>query len=130
MAQLSSGTRKTILLVEDHEDTRKITAVMMRARGFEVVTAASFREALLAAEEESIDFVIADIGLPDGNGYDLMEQLAEQFGVNGIALTAHGRSEDKARAAQSGFLQHFTKPISAERLEAMLEIVRGVLRPV
>lgn len=88
-----------ILLAENQEDTRKITATMSRARGFDVVAAASVQEALLVAEEENIDFFIADIGLPDGNGYDLMGQLADQFGLNGIALTAHGLQADKERAA-------------------------------
>lgn len=118
----------TILLVEDHEDTRKITATMIQARGFDVVTAASVQDALLVAKEENIDFVIADIGLPDGNGYDLMKQLTEQFGINGIALTAHGLQADKQRAACCGFLQHYTKPISASILDSMLEVARAVFR--
>lgn len=124
----SAERRLKILLVEDHDDTRKITAELIQARGFDVVPAATAAAARQAAKEERIDFVIADIGLPDGDGYTLMSELAEGRGLNGIALTARGQQSDKIKAANSGFLQHFTKPISKTTLDSMLEIIRYVFR--
>ncbi|HXI52005.1 MAG TPA: PAS domain S-box protein, partial [Candidatus Saccharimonadales bacterium] len=60
-----------ILLVEDHEPTRTVLSQLLVRRKFKVTTAGSVEEAMAAAYEDSIDLLISDIGLPDGNGFDL-----------------------------------------------------------
>lgn len=117
-----------MLLVEDHEATRVTTARLIRARGFQVMMAGTVAEALRQAASQKFDFLITDLGLPDGNGFDLMEDLAEKFGTNGVAVSGYGMQSDKDRAARSGFLQHFTKPFSIDSLDKILAIAREVAR--
>ncbi len=64
---------------------------------------------------------MSDIGLPDGNGIDLMVQLTRDYGLRGIALSGYGMDEDFARTKQAGFLAHLIKPIDFERLSQVIE---------
>jgi len=65
--------------------------------------------------------LISDIGLPDGNGFDLMTELrAANKHLQGIALTGYGMEEDMARSQNAGFASHLVKPVRVESLEAAL----------
>lgn len=120
--------RITVLLVEDHEPTRVTTERLIKARGFEVVVAGTAADAVRQAKAQRIDFLISDVGLPDGNGYDLMEHLAENFGTYGVAVSGFGTQADKDRALRSGFLRHFTKPFTIECLDDILATAREIVR--
>jgi two-component system, chemotaxis family, CheB/CheR fusion protein len=114
-----------ILLVEDHLDTAEALADLLRDRGYQVTTAASFAEALTRAEapgEHGIDLVVSDLGLPDGSGLDLMRQLSERHGLAGIALSGYGMEEDVRKSHEAGFRKHLTKPVDVRALE---EAIRG-----
>ncbi len=113
-----------ILLVEDHAPTRGPLVLILSRRGYAVTAAASAAEALAAAEGQSFDLVLSDIGLPDMDGYALMRQLRARFGMIGVALTGYGMESDVANSADAGFVGHLTKPIHVEALERM---VRSVL---
>jgi PAS domain S-box-containing protein len=109
-----------ILLVEDHEPTRMSLARLLMHRSFEVLTAASLAEARALAQSKEFHLLISDIGLPDGNGYDLMVELNKQRPVKGIALTGYGMEHDVARSQQAGFVAHLTKPVGIQSLELAL----------
>src|SRR6185295_254111 len=85
-----------ILLVEDHADTAEAIAELLRLLGHEVTVALTLSAGLAAAEEShsrgpgGIDLVVSDLGLPDGNGLDLMRELAGRYGLKGIALSGYG----------------------------------------
>jgi CheY-like chemotaxis protein len=111
-----------ILLVEDHEPTRSTLAHILERRHHKVVIAASAREAMAIAEKEDIDVVISDIGLPDGNGYDLFKKIHDISPVvKGIALSGYGMENDLARSRNIGFQAHLIKPVKIEALEKALE---------
>jgi len=112
-----SGVR--ILLVEDHEATRNALTVLLLNRHHKVHTAGSIKEARDALSEGKFDLLISDIGLPDGNGNDLMHELKPQH-LPGIALTGYGMDEDIERSYEAGFVAHLTKPIRIDSLEAAL----------
>jgi CheY-like chemotaxis protein len=116
----SPGKDIQILLVEDHGPTRTTLAHLLERRRFTVVTAASISEARALAEKQRFDLLISDIGLPDGNGYDLMEELGKRFTLQGIALTGYGMEQDVNRSQQAGFLFHLTKPVRMESLDRAL----------
>ncbi|HEU6448616.1 MAG TPA: ATP-binding protein [Verrucomicrobiae bacterium] len=116
---VSSGGK--VLLVEDHEPTRLALTHLLQRRHFEVVPAATIAEARAAAEKVKIDFLISDIGLPDGDGYGLMAELQKLHGLKGIALTGYGREDDIARSQNAGFVTHLTKPVHVRALENALE---------
>jgi signal transduction histidine kinase len=116
-----------ILLVEDHESTiRALTQLLVRRR-YKVTNAGSYAEACSIMESgDRFDVLISDIGLPDGNGYDLMVQFKQKFCGKGIALTGYGMEQDVSRSREAGFTTHLTKPVRMEALEAALAIMLNV----
>ena len=111
-----------VLLVEDHEPTRTALTHLLERRHFQVAGAGSVAEARLLVENEKTKFqlVISDIGLPDGNGYDLMRELKKDSALKGIALTGYGMEEDVTRSQEAGLTTHLTKPIRIETLDHAL----------
>lgn len=109
-----------ILLVEDHEPTRAALARLLRLRGYAVTAAGTAASARRTAAEESFDLVISDIGLPEGDGYELMSHLAGAHGLRGIALSGYGMEADVERSRDAGFVTHLTKPVSLVMLERAL----------
>jgi signal transduction histidine kinase/ActR/RegA family two-component response regulator len=112
-----------ILLVEDHEPTRTTLAGLLVRRRYQVAEAGTVAEARALADKRSFDLLITDIGLPDGNGYDLMSELCKKNQLRGIALTGYGMEHDVARSEDVGFDAHLTKPVRIQSLEAALEEV-------
>lgn len=117
---------RRILLVEDHEATRRTLEQLLRRRGYEVTPAGTVAEALTLAGQASFDLILSDVGLPDGDGAELMTQLRARHGLRGVALTGYGMPEDIERYRAAGFSAHITKPIRIETLEATL---REVFQP-
>ncbi len=120
-----------ILLVEDHADTAAAMADLLRGIGHRVTAAASVEAALAAAaavERQGgnggggggIDLVVSDLGLPDGNGYDLMRELARRYGLRGIALSGYGMEDDVQQSREAGFERHLTKPVDLRSLDAAI----------
>lgn len=118
-----SVNEAAILLVEDHEPTRLAVGDLLRRRRYKVTDAASCAQARsLIQKNDDFRLLISDVGLPDGNGYDLMAEFKKKFGANGIALTGLGKEEDVARSQASGFTTHLTKPVRVESLEHALAV--------
>ena len=109
-----------ILLVEDHEDTRRTLARLVEKWGHTVATAGTAAEALQIAAAKPFDLVISDLGLPDAHGSDLMQQLRHSSAIRGIAVSGYGTEIDVERSLQAGFDVHLTKPIGAQRLQAAI----------
>jgi CheY-like chemotaxis protein len=109
-----------LLVVEDHEATLQIITKLLNRAGHQVVTANNVQSALEAAANRSFDAVISDLGLPDGTGYQLMEQLRSTHDLRGIAVSGYGMEDDRRRSKESGFIAHLTKPIDFSQLQAAL----------
>lgn len=118
-------TRRRILLVEDHDDTRRVLARLLQHFGYEVATAASVQEAAQAVRSEDFDAILSDIGLPDGTGYDLMNEAKRNGKARGIALTGFGMAEDIRRSKEAGFDFHLTKPVDVAELRTVLRKLDG-----
>jgi CheY-like chemotaxis protein len=116
----ASGPRRTILLVEDHDPTRAALERLLQRRNFRVLTSATAFGARRIAESEKVDLVISDIGLPDGNGYELMAELEERHHLKGIALTGYGIDGDAASIRGSSFAVQLLKPVSMQALDAAI----------
>jgi len=114
-----------VLLVEDHDDTRRLLARLLTKHGHSVRTAENVAEALSMGTRENFDLLISDIGLPDGSGYDVMRELRKRRSLPGIALTGYGMEEDIRRAADAGFGAHLTKPVEFEKLRGAISVVLG-----
>jgi PAS domain S-box-containing protein len=109
-----------LLLVEDHRDTLVAITRLLRRSGHHIVTATTVGEALAAAAANSFDLVISDLGLPDGSGLKLMEDLRATYGLRGIALTGYGAAEEVARSHAAGFVKHLVKPVSGTELRRLI----------
>jgi CheY-like chemotaxis protein len=109
-----------ILLVDDHADTQRVLASLLRRFGYEVSVAGSVKEALDIFSSQSIDAILSDIGLPDGNGYDIISEAKRIRAVKGVALTGYGMSEDVRRSTEAGFDFHLTKPVDVAELRSVL----------
>ncbi|HEV2841489.1 MAG TPA: response regulator [Chthoniobacterales bacterium] len=110
-----------VLLVEDHEDTNRSLTHLLRRRGYHVEAARSVQSALEIAATEKFDVLVSDIGLPDGSGIDLMQQLTIDHPIFGIALTGFGMEEDVRRSHEVGFHHHLIKPVDLNRLDALIQ---------
>jgi PAS domain S-box-containing protein len=116
-----------VLVVDDHGPTCRTLAHLLSRRGFEVVAVGSAAAARLAAEGEPFRFLISDIGLPDGDGVALMEELRRlQPGLRGVALSGYGAEQDISRSRDAGFQDHLTKPVNVEDLDqAIAQLMRA-----
>ncbi len=115
------GPRR-ILLVEDHEDTAFMMQTLLESSGYEVQTAKDVKHALQAAETGRFDLVVSDLGLPDGNGRELLRKLRERKDkITGIALSGYGREEDIKSSKEAGFSAHLTKPVDFDALLSLVE---------
>ncbi len=110
----------TVLVVEDHEDTRRVLSRALRRKGFGVTVAAGVESAVEQFAASQPDLVICDIGLPDGTGWDVMRRLREAGPVRAIAVSGFGMDHDVQRSREAGFIAHLTKPVDFPRLEAVL----------
>ncbi|ACB75095.1 PAS domain-containing protein [Opitutus terrae] len=115
--------RGRVLLVEDHAPTRDALASLLRRRNYEVLTAATIGEARAHLAAGGIGLLVSDIGLPDGDGCDLMAELRGRAELRGIALTGYGMDADIARSTKAGFFAHLTKPIRVQALDAVLAAI-------
>jgi signal transduction histidine kinase len=112
---------KTILVVEDHDDTRRVLSRALRRKGFGVTAAASVETACEQYSHHRADLVICDIGLPDGTGWDVMKRLRQEGPVRAIAVSGYGMDQDVQKSHDAGFLAHITKPVDFPKLENVIE---------
>lgn len=108
---------RTILVVEDHEDTRRALSRVLQRKGYDVMAAGSVASAVRLFSARPPDLVICDIGLSDGTGWDLMKKLRQQGPVRAIAVSGYGMDHDVKKSREAGFIAHLTKPINISTLE-------------
>lgn len=109
-----------VLLVDDHRDGGDSCAQLLRLLGYEVRLARTGAAALNLVGSFAPDVAILDIGLPDGNGYELAGRLVAALARRPllVALTGYGNGEERARGA--GFDHYLLKPAEPAVLAALL----------
>jgi CheY-like chemotaxis protein len=120
----ASPRPRRLLLVEDHSDTLKIFARILRHKGFEVQEARTVSEAIAASQPG--DLLLSDIGLPDGDGKDLMRQLGAR-GIPGIAISGFGSAKDREEYRRAGFSESLVKPVDIGELMNAIGRVTGAV---
>ena len=109
-----------LLLVEDHPDTLRAFARILRREGFDVQEASNFAEARAAARVG--DLLLSDIALPDGDGRDLMRQLSA-LGIPGIAISGFGTAKDREEYKRAGFAESFVKRVDVKQVVSAISRV-------
>ncbi|MBX6363961.1 MAG: response regulator [Gemmatimonadetes bacterium] len=120
--------RKTIVMVEDNPDNRRIYSVLLEHSGYEVMQAEDAESGLALIALYRPDLVLMDISLPRMDGFEATARLKEDpltAGIPVVALTAHAFDEDRRRAWDVGFDGYLTKPIGPRRV---LQEVERLLR--
>lgn len=115
-----------LLLVDDHADTRLVLSRLLTKCGHEVTTTDSEQGALKLLESGRFDALISDIGLPDGDGYDLVREAKRGQPLSAIALSGYGTEEDVRRSLEAGFDYHLTKPVDLNGLRSLLQKIAKV----
>jgi CheY-like chemotaxis protein/anti-sigma regulatory factor (Ser/Thr protein kinase) len=121
---------RRIVVVDDDPDAREVLREILEDAGATVATSGSARETRGLIDRLRPDVLIADIGMPEEDGYTLIKSVRARESasehVPAIALTAHARPEDVGRALESGFEIHVAKPVDSSRL---LSTIASLLRP-
>jgi signal transduction histidine kinase/CheY-like chemotaxis protein len=123
-----AGTR--VLIVDDEGDAREILNESLTQFGAEVRTAASTSEGLDIFQQWRPDVLVADIGMPFEDGYELIRRvraLEQRQGgmIPAVAVTAYAQRDDRARTLSAGYNEHLAKPVDPRHLAAVVEGLRG-----
>jgi signal transduction histidine kinase/ActR/RegA family two-component response regulator len=121
--EAAPGSRdaRHILLVEDHQDTGRVIAQLLKGSGHTVVHATTAADALACFARGSFDLLVSDIGLPDESGLVLMRRLRElQPDLPGVCMTGYGMESDQRACLEAGFGEHLAKPVDVQRLLAAI----------
>ena len=119
-----------ILVVDDEPDSRDFVAFVLEEAGAEVISVSSAAEALLSIEQTAPDLLVSDIGMPEMDGYMLINHIRTQLGPQfrqlvAIALTAYAGEGNERQVLAAGFDKHLAKPIDPSELVAT--VVRSVV---
>jgi CheY-like chemotaxis protein len=112
-----------IIVVDDNRDAADTLSMVLRQLGAEVQTAYCAEDVLGALTPNSDVAVIADLGMPELDGFELARRIRSQAAndkVQLIALSGWGQLEDRTRAQLAGFDAHLTKPADIEELVSVL----------
>jgi signal transduction histidine kinase len=113
-----------ILLVEDNEDIRELTASMLRRAGHEVAAAEDGARAIELASAQPFHVALVDIGLPGMGGVEVGAHLRRIFGARTrlVAVTGYGHAEARNGAAEAGFDAYLIKPVAQKELDVQLAL--------
>lgn len=109
-----------ILIVEDEANIRRFVGIALQDEGFQVFEADSVKRALIHAASRQPDLVIVDLGLPDGDGKQLISELRGWLSVPILVLSARDREEEKVAALDAGADDYLTKPFGVPEFIARI----------
>jgi DNA-binding NtrC family response regulator len=114
----------TILIVEDEETFRRSLTRHLSRRGHRVIQAGTCAEAVELIDEEPVDVVLADVVLPDGQGFQVFDRLRQRHQhAHVVVMTGQSALDHAITALREGAADFLTKPFSMEALDASLERV-------
>lgn len=111
-----------VLVVEDELPLRRFLRTALTAQDLRVVEAETAREALVAATTHNPEVILLDLGLPDGDGLDVLRRLREWSRVPVIVVSARGKEDDKVAALDAGADDYLTKPFGVGELLARIRV--------
>jgi CheY-like chemotaxis protein len=117
----------TLLLVEDHDDTRLAMQQWLATYGYAVLAAASAKESLELARTQPFDLLLCDVQLPDSDGWELINKLEAKQPFVALAMSGRCAPADLARSKAAGYFAHVIKPCGVE-IESLLDSAQQELR--
>ncbi|HTP72817.1 MAG TPA: response regulator [Burkholderiaceae bacterium] len=120
-----------VLVVEDEAPIRALLATTLTGAGYRVIEAASLREGMTLSGNRRIDLFIIDLGLPDGDGYELITSLRRWTQRPIIVLSARSQEKQKVAALDAGADDYLAKPFGVAELHARLRVaLRNAARSI
>ena len=114
---------KTILVIEDHEDNRRIMRDLLTSSGYEVIEAVTGEEGVIAAETYRPDLILMDVELPGIDGYEATGRIKANPSLQKvpiIVVTSYALSGDDVKAFEAGCDDYVSKPFSPRKLLAKI----------
>jgi CheY-like chemotaxis protein len=113
----------SVLVVDDHDDTRQMSLMVLGSQGFKAVAAANGDTAFQCACDEQPDVIVTDLAMPDGDGWELIDKLSADPRTKDIPvvmLTACATEAVRRRAMEQRIAAFFFKPCAPDVLAAEL----------
>jgi len=122
-AEPARGTPKRVFIVDDNADAADTLALLLELEGHQVHAVHTAGDAIERIDSFGPDVALVDIGLPDIDGYELVQRLRTHprlAAVKFVAVTGYGQLKDRRRVRDAGFDDHLVKPVSMQALERAL----------
>jgi two-component system KDP operon response regulator KdpE len=117
--------KEEILIIDDEPQIRKLLRISLESNDYKVLQASSGHEGLALAANHTPDLILLDIGLPDINGHEVLEQLQGWFNKSVIILSVQNSEQEIVRALDNGAIDYLTKPF---RTQELLARIRSAIR--
>lgn len=111
-----------ILVVEDDRDLRELMRASLSVEGFEVQTAVSLSEAAALVRNDPPDVIVLDLGLPDGDGAELVQEVRRKHSLPILVVSARHQEAQKIKLLDAGADDYLTKPFSVSELLARIRV--------
>ena len=111
-----------ILVVEDDRDLRELMRASLSVEGFEVQTAVSLSEAAALVRNDPPDVILLDLGLPDGDGAELVQEVRRRHSLPILVVSARHQEAQKIKLLDAGADDYLTKPFSVSELLARIRV--------
>ncbi|MDR3712976.1 MAG: sigma-54 dependent transcriptional regulator [Puia sp.] len=114
-------SRGTVLIIDDEEKLRSLLGRLIRLEGFNVLEAGTLKAATRFLEKETVDVVLCDVKLPDGNGVEYVKEIKPRYpALEFILLTAYGNIADGVMAMRNGAFDYITKGDDNDKIIPLL----------
>lgn len=112
-----------VLVIDDEPQIHTFIRISLTAEGFEYVGAHSIRSALKVIHDVAPDVIVLDLGLPDGDGIDVLNQVRASSKTPVLILTARDQEDEKIRLLEAGANDYLSKPFGVRELIARIKVL-------
>ena len=119
-----------ILIVEDDANIRRMICIALKAEGFKPLETSNVKDGLITALKEKPELIILDLGLPDGDGKEILARIRRTSSVPVLILSARHSEDDKVDMLMAGANDYVSKPFSIKELIARIRVLLRDITPV
>ena len=123
LAQAPESTHVQILVIDDEPQIRKFLDIALRAQGYRTLLAENGLKGLEIMATQGADLVILDLGLPDLDGLQVLQEARQWTAVPVIVLSVRASEEEKVALLDAGANDYMTKPFSVQELMARIRVM-------
>lgn len=127
---MNNKRQSLILVVEDDPAVRKLITTTLKIHDYRYMTAGNGGSAILAASSHNPDLILLDLGLPDMDGIEVIDNIRSWSNVPIIVISARSEDTDKIEALDNGADDYLTKPFSVEELLARIRVMQRRLAAI